>query len=89
MVFLDPDTGLEPCSVNEKHTTKHEIHHIWCSLDPGEWLVLYQHARREPEWWSRIEREFSKLCGGAPVDMARSEKVGRDAAFLCVERRAG
>lgn len=89
LVFLDPDTGLEPSSANEKHTTKSEIQGLWCNLRPKEWLTLYQHARRENEWESRVRAELSEICGGASVETARSERVGADVAFLCVEKRAG
>ena len=87
LVFLDPDTGLEPGTANETHATKVEIQDVWSALRPKEWLVLYQHARREKDWESGVGAELSQLCDGAEVATARSEKIGTDVAFLCVEKR--
>ena len=45
IVFLDPDTGLEPPSRNANlgHVLYDELNEIWKNLEAGDVLVLYQH----------------------------------------------
>ena len=87
LVFLDPDTGLEPKHCDVKHTTAKEIQGTWGELRQGDWLVLYQHARHKPQWTRTVSRQLRILCGGAGVEIARSDRVGKDVAFMCIERR--
>lgn len=89
LLFLDPDTGLEPKNPNVTHTTKKEVHSAWSELHPGEWLVFYQHARHKRGWVTSVSAQLAKVCGGATVEVARSEEIGKDIAFLCLEKRAG
>jgi len=88
LLFLDPDTGLEPQKPNEKHTTKKELQDAWADLHVGDFLVFYQHARREKDWIKSVADQIRSVCGGANVEVARAEDVGRDVAFFCVERHA-
>jgi hypothetical protein len=87
LLFLDPDTGLEPTRCSPKHTSVEEIEKFWACLKPLEWLVLYQHARRTSGWAESAARQLSSLCGQAEVQIARSKDVGRDVAFICVEKK--
>jgi hypothetical protein len=44
VVLLDPDTGMEPPSgADRKHIKAREVEVLWAALDPGDWMVLYQH----------------------------------------------
>ncbi len=44
IVFLDPDTGLEPPGVaGLQHVLDHEARRIWDVLSPGDIMVFYQH----------------------------------------------
>jgi hypothetical protein len=49
VVFLDPDTGLEPEKCKAKHVSSAEIRAIWHCLRPGDLLALYQHASRQQD----------------------------------------
>jgi len=86
LLFLDPDTGLQPKNAKAQHTTIEEVKELWKTLKPKDWLVLYQHARREVSWDKTIEDQFIRLCGGGRVKTARSEKIGRDVLLLCAEQ---
>lgn len=86
LLFLDPDTGLQPKHVSAKHTTFEEVKDCWATLRPRDWLVLYQHARRQPGWEKPVEADLARLCNGARVKVARSEKIGKDVLFLCAEK---
>lgn len=87
LLFLDPDTGLEPAQCNPKHTAIIEIKMFWPLLREGEWLILYQHARRSPRWAESVAAELSDLCGKQEVQISRSNDVGKDVAFLCVQKK--
>ena len=89
VLFLDPDTGLEPTKATVKHATKSEIKRAWHELlQPGDWLVLYQHQRRGLALKAVIKdvsRQLSEICGVESIKVARSE--GNDVAFLCIGPR--
>ncbi|MEK6373748.1 MAG: hypothetical protein AABO58_13760 [Acidobacteriota bacterium] len=86
LLFVDPDTGIAPKTAAGEHVTREEIAELWSALKPGEWLVVYQHARREAEWAKKVSAELSGTCGGATVEVAQSSQFGKDVAFLCVCR---
>lgn len=86
LLFLDPDTGVAPKNVAGEHVTAEEIAELWSALKPGEWLVVYQHARREADWVKSVSDELSATCGGAGMDVAQSAQFGKDVAFLCLSR---
>lgn len=86
LLFLDPDTGLQPSRCSPEHTSLGEIEKLWSCLRPREWLVLYQHARRQTNWERSVARQISSLCDQADVHIARSQDVGHDVAFMCVEK---
>jgi len=88
LLFLDPDTGLEPTKATVEHATESEIKHAWHEeLQRGDWLVLYQHRRRGLALKAVIKdvsRQVSEICGVESVKVARSEEVGKDVALLCL-----
>jgi hypothetical protein len=88
LLFLDPDTGLEPQKPNEKHVSLKELQNAWANLHVGDFMVLYQHARREKNWCKNVKDQVSKACGVDVdnVDVAYSEDIGRNVAFFCIEK---
>lgn len=86
ILFLDPDTGLQPQRCGPEHVSFNEIKKFWSFLKPSEWLVLYQHARRSPQWAEDAAKQLSSLCNGSSIKIARSIDVGKDVAFLCAEK---
>lgn len=86
LLFLDPDTGLQPARAGGVHVSHEEVQKYWSALRPGEVLALYQHARHDTTWATEVERELSALCEGAPVHVARSKEVGKDVALLFAQK---
>jgi hypothetical protein len=86
LLFLDPDTGLEPKTATVTHVTKKEVGHAWAGLKKDDWLVLYQHARRQKEWKTDVSHELRQICQGANVEVARSDDIGKDVALLCARK---
>ncbi len=85
-LFLDPDTGLQPKRCCPEHTAIGEIQALWPVLKTGEWLVLYQHARHTHNWRESVANELSSLCGNMKAHVIRSNDIGKDVAFICVEK---
>jgi hypothetical protein len=87
IVFLDPDTGLEPNGkASPKHVLNCELHAIWETL-PKEWLmVLYQHqTKKNGEPW--IEPKRAQVAKAidiplASVKIASGPEVANDVVFF-------
>ena len=99
IVFLDPDTGLEPsesaksglghrCKAKSEHVCEMELAKIWSLLVPGDVLVFYQHAIHEKNWRERKRLQFSAAIGidDDRVGTARSDKLANDVAFFYVRK---
>ena len=87
IVFLDPDTGLEPKGkADEKHVRNSELQVIWDAL-PKDWmLVFYQHKtnKSSQKWIKPKQKQFAKAIG-VPLPSAKiasGEKVANDVVFF-------
>ena len=95
VVFLDPDTGLEPESGNydSKHVREVEVREIWKFLRPGDVLVLYQHQdnRSGKEWIERKRTQFAQALEiidplAKRVKLAYAPDIAQDVAFYFVRK---
>lgn len=91
VVFLDPDTGLEPLgSSGPEHVLKTELHELWRILRSGDVLVLYQHQTNQAgrPWIEPKKAEFEQALGigSGTAKIARAEKIARDVAFFYTQR---
>lgn len=82
LLFLDPDTGLQPTQASAEHVARDELQAYWRRLYVDDWLAIYQHARHDKSWADDVRRELSALCDGVPVDVVRSTEIGKDVALL-------
>jgi hypothetical protein len=82
IIFLDPDTGIEPTKADAKHVKSDEIKLIWNSLTSQDWLLFYQHARHTKEWVSETQLSFSKACDNAPVKFFEGFQVAHDVVLF-------
>ena len=86
IVFLDPDTGLEPRKPSLDHVLDGELAKVWTELMAGDVLVVYQHQTNQagqpwiPEKKEQFERAIGLPLGSAKL--ARSERLARDVAFF-------
>lgn len=73
IVFLDPDTGLQPRNgkFGPTHTLESELKEIWSSLSAGDVLALYQHQTNKAgkPWiedkmaqFARVVESTASLC---------------------------
>jgi hypothetical protein len=90
IVFLDPDTGLEPPSGTHgpAHVLGHEVKEIWRTLIPGDVLVFYQHEtnRRGEDFIGPKLGEFVKAIGIQSAKLAHAPKIARDVAFFYAQK---
>jgi len=62
VVFLDPDTGLEPKKCKVTNVSENEVERIWNSLKAGNYLVFYQHRFRDKRWREKRGEQLAKIC---------------------------
>ena len=75
IIFLDPDTGLEPRNPGLKHVLKSELAEIWKAMRGNDVLVFYQHKSHERTWIEPKRKQFEDALGlpNGAAKMARGE----------------
>lgn len=99
VVFLDPDTGLQPKRLSETTVAPKEVKEIWDKLNGGDYLVFYQHKSRDKEWIRKRKKALADICG-LPDDKKihmwlaqksaknNSAKLANDVAFFFLEKNS-
>jgi hypothetical protein len=63
VVFFDPDNGMEPTQVTEKHLRFEEVSDVLARMDPTSVVVIFQFARRLRDFWQTMARQLGhRLC---------------------------
>ena len=93
IVFLDPDTGLEPAGrPGLEHVLDSELEYIWNKMAVGDVLVFYQHQtnRNGQPWIEPKRKQFEKALrlpsGSAKV--ATGSEIASDVAFYYCRKGA-
>lgn len=88
IVFLDPDTGLEPGKCATEHVTRKEVKQIYGSLNPGDFLVFYQHKFRSSKWHEIRCSELAQACGlsESKVKTWKANEIASDVIFFFTEK---
>ncbi len=87
LLFLDPDTGIQPGSLKPEHASSSEIARLWKALGAGEVLAVYQHAPHEAAWVDQSVGRMAKACEGADVRFIQGTVAG-DVAILWAHKAA-
>ena len=95
LVFLDPDNGLEVKNSNQKHVRSQEICRVWNALNPGDYMVLYQHhsrdfkMRQDPARLRKYIDEKKAQIANATAQASEliKERTHDAVSFLWLERR--
>jgi hypothetical protein len=92
IIFLDPDTGLEPPNfAGLQHVLDPEARKIWEVLSPGDIMVFYQHQtnRNGTPWIEPKRKQFERALGvrEGSAKLARAAGIARDVAFFFIEKR--
>jgi len=88
IVFLDPDTGLEPGHPGLEHVLGPEAAAIWTHMKSGDVFVFYQHQFRDPNWIELKRRQLAEAIG-VPLDalkVATAPAIAQDVAFYFAQR---
>jgi hypothetical protein len=86
IVFLDPDTGIEPGKAGPEHVTGADVAEIWATLLVSDVLVVYQHADRTITWREDRAVTMAQACCGAPIKRIVGKGVASDVAMLYCEK---
>ena len=86
LVFLDPDTGIAERNARPEHVTPEEVHQIWYTLKPSDWLVLYQHRHRKKNWEEIKRSEFERAIGTKMIETFRAKNGATDVVFFCAPK---
>lgn len=90
IVFLDPDTGLEPAKPSAEHVLRSEAKAIWRCMKRGDTMVFYQHqTNRNGTPW--VEPKQSELATAldvkkASVKVASGPLIARDVVFYYIQK---
>lgn len=87
IVFLDPDTGLEPRTRrNHKHVLGNELKKIWDELPPKWIIAFYQHktTKKREEWIEPKRKQFSEAINIPlnAVKVAYGFRIANDVVFF-------
>lgn len=84
IIFLDPDTGIEPNEAKAEHVSERDIKEIWNhAVSNGDLLALYQHADRTKNWLTQRMDKMSRCCGGAKIGTITGTDITSVVAMLC------
>jgi hypothetical protein len=90
VVFLDPDTGLEPQTPSLEHVLATEVNAIWVNMKSGDVLVFYQHQtnRAGQPWIPQKHVQLAQALGvpQASVKIASGEAIARDVVFFFIQK---
>ena len=87
IVFLDPDTGLQPPNGNYglQHLLDIEVKQIWNAIKNDDILVFYQHqTNRNGQPWIEPKRDqLARAIGieNNAVKISKSDSIARDVVF--------
>ena len=90
IIFLDPDTGLEPNRPNLNHVLNDEAKKIWRTLKSGDMIALYQHqTNKNGQPWIEPKHEQFALALKEPVQnvkVAHGKSIARDVVFFYAKK---
>jgi len=85
VIFLDPDTGLQPQNPNLNHVLESEARFIWKSIRPKDVYVFYQHqTNRNGQPWIEPKRKQLETALGLEnnsIKIASAQKIASDVVF--------
>jgi len=90
LIFLDPDTGLEPSrGGDDSHLRITDLAALVSAISQHDKIVIYQHAHRKTNWLQhsckRLEQDsrFANLN----IHSYQLEKVAKDVGFLILTKK--
>ena len=92
IVFLDPDTGLQPTAPGLEHVLESEAKAIWENMRTGDILVFYQHQtnRNGTPWVEPKRKQLARALGVEDMflKVVQGKSIARDVVFFYSEKQA-
>jgi len=90
IIFLDPDTGLEPANPGLEHVLDREVNTIWKSIKDGDCLAFYQHQtnRNGQPWIETKKIQFARSIGvnASDIMIASGPQIANDVVFFYIQK---
>ncbi|PKO20225.1 MAG: hypothetical protein CVU38_21255 [Chloroflexi bacterium HGW-Chloroflexi-1] len=90
IIFLDPDTGLEPTRPGPEHVLNSELATIWREVAVGDVLVFYQHQTNKNglPWIALKQAQFERALGvsSGTAKLARAPEIAQDVVFFFCQK---
>lgn len=90
IVFLDPDTGIEPeGKAKWTHVKGSELQHVYNALTPGDIIVFYQHERQRVTDWREITKKQFAAALNIDTERVRTyrcDSMAHDVVFFVVSK---
>ena len=90
LIFIDPDTGIEPVSGGRaEHLRSRDFCLVWESLRPRDRLIVYQHASRTKTWRQDLSNHACDILRIEPShvsDVYYDARLANDVCFLVLEK---
>ncbi len=90
IVFLDPDTGLEPQNPTLDHVLGTEVRAIWSVMKAGDVFAFYQHqTNRAGQPWIEPKQIQLAQALGIPqqaIKIARAPDIAQDVVFFFTQK---
>ncbi len=88
LVFIDPDTGVEPAGgAKDEHLRIADLRMTWNALQVGDRLIVYQHASRSTDWRRRLKNRVAECLN---IEIASepyfNTELAKDVCFLVLEK---
>lgn len=92
VLFLDPDTGLEPAKPDLKHVLSSEARSLFQAIKPDDVFVFYQHkTNRNGQPWiepKKVQLAASLVVENSEIKIAHSPKIAHDVVFYYIKKKA-
>ncbi len=92
IVFVNPDTGLEPRKATLKHVLNDEAREIWKSLKNNDVFVFYQHKtnRSGKPWINEKQEQLAKALqvqgSSNSIKSAKALEFVKDVVFFYIQK---
>lgn len=90
IIFLDPDTGLEPRTPSLDHVLAPEVRAIWDKMKSGDVFAFYQHqTNRSGQPWVEPKRGQLAEALGIPIQalkIASGVGIAQDVVFFYTQK---
>jgi len=92
IVFLDPDTGLEPENPTLKHVLQKEARKIWDAMKPDDVFAFFQHRTNMAglPWVETKQKQLADALGVPPQDVkiAHAARIAKHPVAIYYAKRS-